>query len=232
MGHGSTERAQVRFVERTPAASAATARELLGTENPAWECVGAMEVWLPAGMSESARAEALRQLRGECDVRAALWQMNETLDRVARGQTKLLAGGRAPAAEPVSEPEASRLFAVMMALESRHQGERARLYDVFVLTVLKGLTQRAVAKRCACSLGQVAKRVREVEAEFGRPVRELRGYAGRMLELRSSVKGEVTRKRKPGSPPGAYADDELLGDAGATGIPAEEYGEEEEDTAD
>ena len=124
--------------------------------------------------------------------------------------------------EAVKESEATRIFAILQKLKSKRAGESAPLYDVFVATVLDGLSQSAAAKRCECSPAQMSKRVKELKVEFGMPLKQLQNFAKPLLEMQTSVKGDQRRKRKPGSGPGAFADDKP-GDGEDDSLPAEEY---------
>jgi hypothetical protein len=112
----------------------------------------------------------------------------------------------------LKQPEAVRIFAILQKLKSKAAGIKAPLCDVFVLTVLDGLTQRAAARKCGCSVGQMSKRVGELEKEFGLPLERLRAFASPILEMQTSVKGERKRERKPGSGPGAFADEQPADD--------------------
>ena len=105
---------------------------------------------------------------------------------------------------------------------------KAPLYDVFVLVVLDGLSQRAAAKECKCSLGLLSGRVGELETEFDLRLEQLKAYTKPILEMQTSVKGERKQKRKPGSGPGAFADDQPT-DNGEDTAPKEEYRYEEGD---
>jgi hypothetical protein len=119
--------------------------------------------------------------------------------------------------EAVKESEATRIFAILQKLKSQRAGESAPLYDVFVATVLDGLSQSAAAKRCECSPAQMSKRVKQLKVEFGMPLKQLQNYAKPLLDMQTSVKGDRRRKRKPGSGPGAFADDN------DDSLPPEEY---------
>lgn len=133
--------------------------------------------------------------------------------------------------EAVKESEATRIFVLLEKLRSKRAGMKAPLYDVFVATVLEGLSQRAAAKKCGCSPAQMSKRVRELVREFGLPLKQLQNYARPLLEMQTSVKGDRRRKRKPGSGPGAFADDKA-GDDADESVPAEEYRYQESDKDD
>jgi hypothetical protein len=123
--------------------------------------------------------------------------------------------------EAVKASEATRIFAILQKLKSRAAGEKAPLYDVFVATVLDGLSQSKAAKRCECSPAQISKRVKELKVEFGMPLKQLQNYAKPLLEMQTSVKGDRRRKRKPGSGPGVFADDKP--DENDDSLPLEEY---------
>ena len=122
----------------------------------------------------------------------------------------------------VKESEAARILAILKRLRSKRAGMSAPPYDVLIAIVLDGLSQRRAAKQCDCSLGQISKRVKELEKEFGLPLKQLENQLKPMLEMQTSVKGERHRKRKPGSGPGAFADDNPNEDEDDT-LPAEEY---------
>ena len=142
----------------------------------------------------------------------------------ARKPGRELFSGCLPAKrEELRQSEAARIVAILLQLKSKRAGVKAPLYDVFVLTVLEGLTQRGAAERCECSVGQLALRVRELEREFGMPVARLRTYATPIVEMRRSVKGDRRRKGRPGSGPGAFAEDEEAGNGEeGAGYPYEE----------
>ncbi len=123
--------------------------------------------------------------------------------------------------DAVKESEATRIFAILQKLKSKKPGESAPLCDVFVATVLDGLSQSAAAKRCKCSPAQMSKRVKELKMEFGMPLKHLQNFAKPLLEMQTSVKGDRRRKRKPGSGPGAFTDDKA--DDNDDSLPPEEY---------
>ncbi|MGA2557208.1 MAG: LysR family transcriptional regulator [Verrucomicrobiota bacterium] len=124
--------------------------------------------------------------------------------------------------DELRQSEAVRIFAILQKLKSKASGTKAPLCDVFVFTVLEGLSQRVAAERCGCSVGQLSKRVGELEREFGLPLERLKAFASPILEMQSSVKGQRQRGRKPGSGAGAFADDEPSED-GEDSLPKEEY---------
>lgn len=133
--------------------------------------------------------------------------------------------------EAVKESEATRIFVILQKLRSKRAGLKAPLYDVFVATVLEGLSQRAAAKKCDCSPAQMSKRVGELKKEFGMPLKQLQNYAKPLLDMQTAVKGERRRKRKPGSGPGAFADDKPNDEEDDT-LPQEECRYEEGDKDD
>jgi hypothetical protein len=128
--------------------------------------------------------------------------------------------------EAMNESEAKRIFVILQKLRSKRAGGKAPLYDVFMATVMDGLSQRAAAKKCECSPAQMSKRVGELEREFGLPLKQLQNYIKPILEMQTAVKGEQRRKRKPGSGPGAFADDNPSEDNDDS-PPPEEYRDEE-----
>jgi hypothetical protein len=128
--------------------------------------------------------------------------------------------------ETVKKSEALQIFAVLQKLRSKRAGVSAPLYDVFVATVLEGRSQRAAAKQCDCSPAQMSKRVRELVAEFGMPLKQLQNYGKELVDMQTSVKGDRRRKRRPGSGPGSFADDNPDKD-NEDSAPAEEYRYEE-----
>jgi hypothetical protein len=130
--------------------------------------------------------------------------------------------------EAVRESEAARIFAILQKLRSKRAGMAAPLYDVFVATVLEGASQREAARRCECSPALMSKRVGELKGEFGLSLKQLQNYAKPLLEMQTSVRGERRRKRKPGSGPGAFADDMPNDEEDGT-LPQEEYRYEESD---
>lgn len=142
---------------------------------------------------------------------------------VKRGQAKLLTQVQGNRPAKLSEEELGNVLELMLVLQDREPDEKVRLYDVFVHTVLKGGSQRAAAKKWDCSLGHASKRVKEMEREFGHPVKVLRAYARRLVEMSATVKGRRRRPHKPGSRPGDFADDPPGGEVGS------EDGEEEND---
>ncbi len=133
---------------------------------------------------------------------------NGTL-QARRNGAELFADWGVPHGSPVRESEAQRIFGVLQKLKSRRAGMKAPLYDVFVLTVLEGLAHRAAAKRCECSLGLLATRVAELEAEFGIPLKQLKAYVSPLLELETTVKGDRRRKRKSGAGADEFDDREV-----------------------
>jgi hypothetical protein len=117
----------------------------------------------------------------------------------------------AAAQQPISQGEAERIFAVLQRLRSKRAGTMTPLYDVFVATVLEGRSQRAAAKSCSCSPALLSKRVREMEKEFGLPLKRLQNYAKPLLEMETSVKGQRFARKKRGAPPdeaGQYEEDD------------------------
>ena len=133
--------------------------------------------------------------------------------------------------DAVKESDAVRIFAILQKLQSKRAGMKAPLYDVFMATVVDGLSQRAAAKKCGCSPAQMSKRAGELKKEFGLPLKQLQNYIKPILEMQTSVKGDRRRKRKPGSGPGAFADDNP-DDNGDNAAPKEEYRYEESDKDD
>jgi hypothetical protein len=181
-------------------------------------------------MKKVARCLESRAKHGE-NTSAKLSRIEEKVDEMTRRQAKQLVSAHAPAPAPLSEEEASQVFAFLLALESEDKDKHGRLYDVFVLTVLKKCSQRVAAKRCGCSLGTLSTRVGELEARFGLPLKRMQASASRILEMMTSVKGERQRKRKPGSGPGAFSDEEP-DDDGEDRAPQEEYRYEADGPAD
>ncbi len=144
----------------------------------------------------------------------------------SKNATALFAAHLPESREVMNQSEAKRIFVILQKLRSKRAGVKAPLYDVFMATVMDGLSQRAAAKKCDCSPAQMSKRVGELEREFGLPLKQLQNYIKPILEMQTAVKGERRRKRKPGSGPGAFADDNPSEDNDDS-PPPEEYRYEE-----
>ncbi|MBI1178727.1 hypothetical protein GC207_14940 [bacterium] len=121
--------------------------------------------------------------------------------------------------ETMKPTEAQRIFGLLQKLRGQRSGEKAPLHEVFAAVVLDGLTQRATAERCGCSLGQISTRVGELESRFGLPIQQLRAYASPILEMDRTVKGDQTWKHTPVS--ATMADD---GDNAETGDETDDWG--------
>lgn len=137
-------------------------------------------------VAEDWAAEVLQELRQQ---RALLTGLHE--------QVAALAGRPAPAAS-WNEAEATRVFGMLQKLRSRRAGLKAPLYDVFLVTVLEGLSQRAAAKKCGCSLGLLSTRVGEMEKEFGLGLKQLQALATPILEMQTTVKADCWRTATSG----------------------------------
>lgn len=130
--------------------------------------------------------------------------------------------------ESAGESEATRVFVILQKLRSKRAGMKAPLYDVFLLIVVDGLSQRDAAERCDCSLGLISARVEALTREFKRSVAQLQAMATEIVEMQTSIKGEGKRNRKPGSPDARFADD----DRGYEGEAEEEYHADQDDDDD
>jgi hypothetical protein len=97
----------------------------------------------------------------------------------------------------VDHGEAQRVFGILRTLKSKRSKQKAPLYDVFVLSVLEGHSQKTVAGKCECSPGLISGRVKELEKVFGRSVRELQALATPIREMQASVKGHSTSAEDP-----------------------------------
>ena len=109
---------------------------------------------------------------------------------------------------PMSENEAQRIFVILQRLRSKRARMLAPPYDVFVATVIEGLSQRAAAKRCGCSPALLNNRVGELEKEFGLSLKELQNYAKPLLDLETSVKGQRYARKRHGAPPDQPGEDD------------------------
>ena len=146
-------------------------------------------------VAEDWAAEVLQELRQQ---RALLTGLHE--------QVAALAGRPAPAAS-WNEAEATRVFGMLQKLRSRRAGLKAPLYDVFLVTVLEGLSQRAAAKKCGCSLGLLSTRVGEMEKEFGLGLKQLQALATPILEMQTTVKADCWRTATSGDTQSAEGED-------------------------
>lgn len=126
----------------------------------------------------------------------------------------------------LKQSEVIRIVGGLQKLKSKRAGIKAPLFDVFMAVVGEQMKYRPAAKKCGCSVGTLSDRIRELETKFGMPLKQLQANAGPVLEMQTSVKGERRRKRKPGSSPGAFADDAPSND-GDDSAPQEEYRYEE-----
>lgn len=124
--------------------------------------------------------------------------------------------------------EAQRIFAMLLKLKSKRVGMKAPLYDVFVLLVLEDASQTEVARECRCSKATVSARVKELESEFERSIKQLKAFAKPLNELQRSVKRERKPNKKPGSAGGKFADEDDP-DGREDGAPKEEYGYDQGD---
>src|ERR1035438_5274084 len=164
----------LRFLRATPEQRAAVDRFLLGAPGELGGCGGPAK----AGC-EHVRGDVL-------------------LEAVLRVERKVEAITRPAAAQPaINQGEAQRIFAVLQRLRSKRAGMMAPLYDVFIATVLEGRSQRTAAKSCDCSPALLSKRVGELEKEFGLPLKQLQNYAKPLLEMETSVKGQLRRGQGP-----------------------------------
>ncbi|MBI3871006.1 MAG: hypothetical protein HY299_20950 [Verrucomicrobia bacterium] len=104
---------------------------------------------------------------------------------------------------PLKTGEAQRVFGLFRKLSSDRRHRKAKLAEVFELTVLQGLSQREAARRCnpRCVPGLISARVREIEQQFGRTIRSLRNFASEIREMETSVKGPRKPHRRGGYNP-------------------------------
>ena len=128
--------------------------------------------------------------------------------------------------QPGTESEARRVFGTLQKLRSKFVGIKAPPYDVFMLVVMEGRSQRETAIKCDCSLALISLRVKELEREFQRSVAKLRALASDLAELRTTVKGDELRKRNQGARADQFERPEDGGEADPDGAPEEEYGYE------
>jgi hypothetical protein len=110
--------------------------------------------------------------------------------------------------DDASDGEATRVFAILQKLRSKRAGLKAALYDVFMLIVVDGETQRVAAKKLGCSLGLISARVEELEREFKRSVAQLQALASELVEMQTSIKGDGERNRDGGRADGRYAEED------------------------
>ena len=199
MAKSPEREARVRFVEWTPEQAAAAAT-FTGTGNGSGECIGVMGVFLPKGAGPAERAAAMRQLREECELRGMLMRIDQNVAGIRR-DVRELHGAKRPAAQPVSESEARRVFRLLQGLESDPKKQKAQLDRVFRLTVLEKRSQKETAEICECVRSLISRRVATIECEFERSIEELRLLASAVLDLESSVKGQRWAKKKEGAAP-------------------------------
>ena len=144
----------------------------------------------------------------------------------AKTGLELFAANLPATRDAMTDTEAVRIFGILQKLRSKQTGITAPLIDVFNVVVMERTKYRAAAKKCGCSVGTLTTRIRELEAEFGLPVKQLQAFADRLLDMQTSVKGQRTAKKKQGAPkdePEQYADD--TGDENEDGYLPEELNE-------
>lgn len=138
---------------------------------------------------------------------AGLYDLESNFDLAAAGtlhSTKdgleLFSANLPATRDAMTDTEAVRIFGILQKLRSKRAGVTAPLFDVFNVVVMERTNYRAAAKKCGCSLGTLTTRIRELEAEFGMTIKRLQAFAGRLLDMQTSVKGQRTAKKKQGAP--------------------------------
>ncbi len=105
--------------------------------------------------------------------------------------------------DDIQKSEASRIIAMLTKLRSERAGKKAPLFDVFMLLVMDGVTQKQAARKCRCTPGLMSLRVKQLEKRFGMKIQTLRNYTADVQES-SVIKGDRLRKKKQGAQPDAY----------------------------
>lgn len=101
--------------------------------------------------------------------------------------------------DTLKQTEATRIFELMRKLRSDSANQKAPPIDVFIFTVLEGLSQKETAKRCKCVPSLVSSRVKAIERTFNLTIEQLRNYASEIREMQSSVKGDKRAKKTDGA---------------------------------
>ena len=99
-----------------------------------------------------------------------------------------------PPAEPVSDNEALRLFALVDALESETNYRKAPVIRVFLLYCGQGIKRDEVARRCRCAPSLVTLRLQAIEKKLGRKASELRQLSGHFDRIAESLTDERARR--------------------------------------
>ena len=103
-------------------------------------------------------------------------------------------GQRPSCPEPLPEPDALRLFALVRELEPGGAVHKAPLLQVFRLYCLEGLAAEGVARRCGCSKALIIQRLGQLRRKLGRHPAELRAFASQFEAIEKSV-GEFRGRR-------------------------------------
>jgi len=112
--------------------------------------------------------------------------------------------------DDLRKSEASKIIAILTKLRSERARQKAPLFDVFMLLVMEGATQKQAARKCKCVPGTMSLRVKELEKRFGMKIDVLRSYTSDVQES-SVVKGDRFRKKKQGAQPDAYEPGDAYG---------------------
>lgn len=119
--------------------------------------------------------------------------------RSAKSAEVLFAGHLPEKQAAFKESEVKKVFIILQKLKSKAPGVAAPLFDVFMAVVHGQMRYREAAKKCGCSLGTLNTRVHELETEFGMSIKQLQAYAGPLLDMETSVKGQRTAKKRQGA---------------------------------
>jgi hypothetical protein len=123
---------------------------------------------------------------------------HDFLDRLVSGQEKILVQlpllAEAAAAQPVTDNEAHRLFALLRTLELESNFRKAPVTRVFMLYCLDGKSRDAVARACKCSPALVTLRLQAIEQKLGRKPAELRQFSDHFERIADSLSDSRARR--------------------------------------
>ena len=152
-----------------------------------------------------------RESAGQTEILQELQWHRDILNRLDRGQDQLLAaiprrGNQA--AEPVSDDEARRLFALLTALGTETNYCKAPVIRVFTLYCRDGKSRKAVARACHCSPALISLRLQAIERKLGRKAAELRQISDQFERMGDALSDSRARRIHRQSAMGEPEEDE------------------------
>ena len=96
--------------------------------------------------------------------------------------------------DSATDDDARKLFALLKALESEGNYQKAPVTRVFQLYCLESKTRKEVAKACRCAPSLITLRLKTIEKKLGRKPAELRSISPEFERIADSLSDSPARR--------------------------------------